>query len=148
MKHILIILFCMMSFFSATSVFASNKVGIAIDQGLGVSGQLMDISTLTGNELLTDDYINAFIGDSGISADYIFEQGHFSEASIINWYLGAGVYYNWSGQSDVGVRLPLGLVLPLPSGWDIYGQASPALGLKDSDVEMKLDFAIGIRYEF
>jgi hypothetical protein len=149
MKHILITLFCITSFFSTTSALAANKVGLAVDQGLGIVGKFDDINALTGNDMVSDDYINAFIGNAGLSVDYIFQQGRFSaEADPLEWYFGGGVYYNWANRDNVGVRMPLGLTLPFESRWDAYVQLSPALGFKDNDVALRLDFAIGIRYEF
>jgi hypothetical protein len=136
MKKLFVSLLCVATLFSTSSVFATNKIGIALDQGFGVTGQFNNI--------------HAFIGNDGLSGDYIVKQGHFSQDIPFNWYVGGGVYYNWSGNNNIGARVPLGLTLPFASKWDIYGQLAPTLDLElDSDkFKFKLDVAIGIRYAF
>jgi len=149
MRKIGINLLCIASILTSTSVFAANKVGLAVDQGLGVVVQFGDLATLTASS--TDvGYINAFIGNDGFSVDYIFKQGDFSEDIPFNWYLGGGAYYNWAHHDNIGARVPLGLTLPFAKRWDVYGQLSPALDvdMNDDKLRFELDLAIGIRYEF
>lgn len=136
MKKILVSLICFTGLLSATSALATNKIGLALDQGFGIAGQYNNI--------------NAFIGNDGLSGDYIFKQGSFDQDFPFNWYVGGGAYYNWSGNDNIGARVPLGLTLAFAKKWDVYGQLSPALDLDlDHDkLSLKLDFAIGIRYEF
>lgn len=135
MRKLLITLTCMVGFLSTTSVLADNKIGVAFDQGFGVTGQF--------NEF------NAFIGNDGLSGDYIFDQGSFGNDFPFDWYVGGGGYYNWSDKS-IGARVPLGLTLPFAKKWDVYGQVAPVLdyNLDHSKFNFELDFAIGIRYAF
>jgi hypothetical protein len=136
MKKLLISLLCITGLLTTTSVLATNKIGVAVDQGFGVTGQF--------------ENIQAFIGNDGLSGDYIFKQGSFTEDIPFNWYVGGGAYYNWAGNDSIGARVPLGLTLPFATKWDVYGQLAPALDLDlDSDkLNFELDFAIGIRYAF
>ncbi|GLS89691.1 hypothetical protein GCM10007916_07580 [Psychromonas marina] len=136
MNKILTSSMCVVFFCMTTSAAAANKIGLAVDQGFGITGQF--------------DNINAFIGNDGLSADYIFNQGSFREDIPVNWYVGAGGYYNWSGRDNIGARLPLGLTFPFAKRWDIYGQVAPVLDfdLDKNDLKFKLDFAVGIRYAF
>ena len=136
MKKILTSLMCVGLFCMSTSTMAANKIGLAVDQGFGVAGQF--------------ENINAFIGNDGLSADYIFDQGDFREDIPLNWFVGAGGYYNWSGRDNIGARVPLGLTFPFAAKWDLYGQVAPVLDydLDKKDLKFKLDFAVGIRYAF
>ena len=136
MKKIVMSLLLTVGLLSTTSLFAANKFGFAVDQGFGVTGQF--------------DNINAFIGNDGLSGDYIFNQGSFSEDIPFNWYVGGGAYYNWKGKDSIGARLPLGLTLSFAPKWDLYGQVSPALDFKIDDTKFKfeVDFAVGVRYAF
>jgi len=136
MKKLMVGLICISTLLSTAPVFADTKVGLAFDQGFGVTGQFKNI--------------NGFIGNDGVSADYIFRQGGFGRDIIFNWYVSGGAYYNWSGSENLGARVPLGLTLPFAKNWDVYGQLAPALDfdLDHDDVNFELDFAIGIRYAF
>jgi len=136
MKKLLISLLCVAGLLSTTSVLAAKKIGMAVDQGFGVTGQFNNI--------------NAFIGNDGISGDYIFDQGSFGDDIPFTWYVGAGGYYNWDGRDNIGARVPLGLMLQFAPKWDVYGQLAPALDfdLDKSDLRFDLDFAVGIRYAF
>jgi len=123
------------------------KLGVAFDQGFGVTAQF-------------DNNINAFIGNEGVSADYILKQGPLDLDVVINWYVGVGGAINWDDHSHhnndnaYSVRVPLGVSLPLATGWDVYGQAAPDLAFidrhddDDNDVEFGVDFALGVRYGF
>lgn len=124
------------------------KAGVAFDQGFGITAQF-------------DNNINAFIGNDGVSADYILKQGPLDLDVVINWYVGVGGAINWSdhgrnnsNDNSYSVRVPLGVSLPLATGWDVYGQAAPDLALidrhndNDNDVEFGVDFALGVRYGF
>lgn len=57
MKKLLMSLLCITGLLTTTSVLAANKIGIAVGQGFGVTGQF--------------ENIQAFIGNDGISGDYI-----------------------------------------------------------------------------
>lgn len=121
---------------SGTTMAAGNKIGLGVDQGFGVAGQFNNI--------------NAFVGNDGFSADYLFKQGNFGKDIPFNWYVGGGAYYNWSGTDNIGLRVPLGITIPFAKKWDVYGQISPALDfdLDRDDVDFELDAAIGVRYAF
>ncbi|MCP4326532.1 MAG: hypothetical protein GY787_32820 [Alteromonadales bacterium] len=136
MKKLMVSLICITGLLSSAPIFASSKIGLALDQGFGVVGQFKNI--------------NAFIGNDGVSADLILRQGGFGKEFPFNWYAGGGAYYNWSGSDNLGVRVPLGLTLPFAKNWDVFGQVAPVLDLDlDHDnLEFELDFAIGIRYAF
>ncbi len=136
MKNILVGFTCVFALLSSSSVFASSKVGLALDQGFGVVGQFRNIS--------------GFVGNDGASIDYIFRQGGFGKEIPLKWHVGAGTYYNWSGDENLGLRAPLGLALHFAKNWDVFGQIIPVwdLELEHDDLEFKVDFAIGIRYAF
>lgn len=123
------------SFLTIQSANAA-KIGAGFDQGFGIAGQFSNI--------------NAFIGNDGISADYLLKQGAFGKDIPFNWYVGAGAYIDWSGHDELGLRVPLGVTLPFASKWDVYGQFSPNLGydFDDDDLEFGLSGALGVRYSF
>ena len=62
------------------------KLGVAFDQGFGVTAQF-------------DNNINAFIGNEGVSADYILKQGPLDLDVVVNWYVGVGGAINWDDNS-------------------------------------------------
>jgi hypothetical protein len=124
------------------------KVGVAFDQGFGVTAQF-------------DNRINAFIGNDGVSADYILKQGPLDADVSVNWYVGIGSAINWddhdsnnSNDNSYSVRVPLGASIPFAKNWDIYGQVAPDFALKDrhnssdNDFEFGVDVALGVRYGF
>ena len=117
---------------SATGV----KMGFGFDQGFGVAMQF--------------DNVNAFVGNDGVSADYIIKQGSFGKDVPFNWYVGAGAYYDWGGSDKLGLRVPLGITIPFAKRWDIYGQISPDLdyNFSNDDVNFGISAAMGVRYSF
>lgn len=125
---------------SASSMAAerknTTKVGFGFDQGFGITGQLNDI--------------NAFIGNDGLSADYLFKQGRYEADLPFTWYVGGGAYYNWDSSDNLGLRLPLGLTLPFAKQWEVYGQVAPELdyNLQHNDLKFQVGVAVGIRYAF
>lgn len=150
MKKISAGLVCMVALLSAVPAFASNKIGFAVDQDFGVTLQISNLEELTGNDTVSNDHLNLFLGNDGFSVDYIFKQGSFSDEIPFNWYVGGGAYYNWAGHDNIGARVPLGVTLPFAKKWDFYGQLSPVLDadLDDDHLRLELDVALGIRYEF
>ena len=70
------------------------KLGFGFDRGFGVVG--------------TMGKFNGFIGNDGVSVDYIFkkEKLNTDASTPLYWYIGGGGYGDWDG--DFGVRLPLG----------------------------------------
>ena len=121
------------------------KAGVAFDQGFGITAQF-------------DNNINAFIGNDGVSVDYILKQGPLDLDVVINWYVGVGGAINWNdhGNNDnsYSVRVPLGASLPFAKSWNVYGQIAPDFVLidrhndNDNDVEFGADLALGVRYAF
>tara|TARA_R110001592_G_scaffold58639_12_gene177430 strand:- start:10462 stop:10926 length:465 start_codon:yes stop_codon:yes gene_type:complete len=120
------------------------KVGVAFDQGFGITAQF-------------DNKINAFIGNDGLSMDYILKKGAFSSDVPINWYVGIGGAINWddhNNDNSYSVRVPLGASIPFAKSWDVYGQVAPDFALKDrhdnndNDYEFGIDLALGVRYGF
>jgi len=135
MKKIITALMFAGSFFMVQSANAA-KVGVGFDQGFGVAGQFNNI--------------NAFIGNDGISGDYIFKQGAFGKDIPFNWYVGAGAYFDWSGSDELGLRVPLGVTFPFAKKWDVYGQFSPDLdyNFDKDDFNFGISGALGVRYSF
>lgn len=116
------------------------KLGVAVDQGFGVAAQF-------------DNKVNAFIGNDGLSADYLLKKGAFHSEVPVNWYVGVGGVLNWNNSFNTyAARVPLGVSIPFAKGWDVYGQVAPALRLKnkhnDTNFEFGVDLALGIRYGF
>jgi len=162
MKQTIIKASCIVLVAMTSSVaFAANetkplgiKVGMAVDQGFGVTAQF-------------NNNINVFLGNDGLSADYILKRGQFDADIPFNWYVGVGGAINWDNSyshhhndgswhgedyNAYKARVPLGVTLPFAKNWDVYGQVAPALEYRDkphdSDFEFGLDFALGIRYAF
>jgi len=123
----------------------SIKAGVAFDQGFGVTAQF-------------NNTINAFIGNDGLSADYLLKQGSFNSDVPVNWYVGVGGAINWDehhhdDDNSYAVRVPLGLSVPFAKNWEVYGQAAPDLAFQDKhnnddDFEFGVDVALGVRYGF
>lgn len=121
------------------------KAGIAFDQGFGITAQF-------------DNKINGFVGNDGVSADYLLKQGPLDLDIVVNWYVGVGGAINWNehdnNDNSYAVRVPVGASIPFAQGWDVYGQVAPDLALIDkhndneNDLEFGVDFALGIRYGF
>lgn len=114
----------------------TTKVGFGLDQGFGITGQFNNI--------------NVFIGNDGLSGDYLFKQGRYNEDLPLTWYVGGGAYYNWGGSDNAGLRLPLGLTFPFAKQWDVYGQVAPELdyNFHYNDLKFQMGATVGIRYAF
>jgi hypothetical protein len=113
----------------------ATKVGFGFDQGFGVLGQFNNI--------------NAFVGNDGASADYLFKRGSFGSDVPFNWYIGAGAFVGWD--DGLGVRVPFGVNLNFATKWDAFVQIHPELDFdhgKAGDVKFGVDASIGIRYAF
>ena len=109
------------------------KLGFGFDRDFGVVG--------------TMGKFNGFIGNDGVSVDYIFKKDKFNsnEPTPLYWYIGAGGYGDWDG--DFGVRLPVGGEIYFAKNWDAYAQVIPRLRINNS-ARFGLDFGAGVRYQF
>ena len=177
MKKTLLAICCSASLFTASSAFAEEannassasgiKVGVGHDMGFGVTAQFFDS-------------LNAFVGNRGISADYLFikENININNPKLkLQWYVGAGGYYDWYGDhrrdyrddSSVGARIPVGIEFKFHRNWDAYAFLAPKLDYdlntedgcyhsngreychnsdNDNELSFGIDFGIGIRYNF
>jgi hypothetical protein len=107
------------------------KVGFGFDQGFGVTGSL-------GN-------FNGFLGNDGITIDYLFSKQKIEADAPLLWYVGGGGYITWD--SDFGARVPVGLELTFAKQWDGYVQIIPGLQIVD-DTEFEFSAGVGVRYQF
>lgn len=133
MKKIFLILIAASAFVSTSA--NATKAGFGIDQGFGVTAQF--------------EKINAFIGNDGVSGDYIFKRGSFDGDVPFNWYVGGGAFIGWD--NGIGARLPLGINMNFSPKWDAYFQVHPELDFdhgSDGDIKFGIDAAIGVRYSF
>jgi hypothetical protein len=135
MKKLIIIFICTASLLTAVSSANAAKFGFGFDQGFGVAGQF--------------NKINAFIGNDGVSGDYIFRKGSFDKDIPFNYYVGGGAFIDWYGD-EFGARVPLGLTFPFAAKWDVFGQVSPDFSYRDKqdDFEFGVSAALGVRYAF
>jgi len=109
------------------------KLGFGFDRGFGITGAI-------GN-------LNGFIGNDGVSVDYIFNKENLNvDANVpVFWYVGAGGYGDWDG--DLGVRLPVGVQVNFAKRVDVYAQVMPRFRF-NNNTDFGLDFGIGVRYLF
>jgi hypothetical protein len=110
------------------------KLGFGFDRGFGVAGAL--------------GKFKGFIGNDGVSVDYIFNREAINNADIkvpVFWYVAAGGYGDWDG--DLGVRLPVGVDVGCAKRFDGYAELIPRLRV-NNDAKFGLDFGIGVRYQF
>ena len=110
------------------------KLGFGFDRGFGLTGSI--------------GKFNGFLGDKGFAVDYLFMQGplKIEVNAPVTWYIGAGGYGDWN-DGDLGVRLPVGVQLPVAKRLDVYGQAIPRFRFNNNS-DFGIDFGIGIRYQF
>jgi hypothetical protein len=136
MKKLIMSFICTISLLTTVITANAAKVGLGFDQGFGVAGQFNNI--------------NLFVGNNGVSGDYLLEQGSIDKNIPLNYYLGAGLFYQWHNNDEFGIRVPLGLTIPFAQKFDAFAQLSPNLGYKDEKDELRfsLSAAIGIRYAF
>jgi hypothetical protein len=130
MKKTIAAAVCAATLFTAGSANAT-KIGFAVDKGLGITAQF-------GN-------INAFLGDDGITGDYLFAQGKFGDKGPVNWFVGAGAFIGWN--HGYGVRMPVGITFGFAKQWDVYVQVAPELDI-DGNTDFGVDGALGVRFAF
>ena len=109
------------------------KLGFGFDRGFGISGAI--------------GKLNGFIGNDGVSVDYIFNKDNLNvDANVpVFWYVGAGGYGDWDG--DLAVRLPVGIQVDFAKRVDGYAQIMPRFRF-NNNTDFGLDFGIGVRYQF
>ncbi|SHH94148.1 hypothetical protein [Ferrimonas marina] len=119
---------------ATTAAEARFEVGFGYDQGLGVTAQL-------------DNKYNFFLGNDGISADYLFKRGTVPDVEDVpmSWYVGGGAFVGWD--DGIGARLPLGLELHFAPRWEAFLQVVPNLDF-DGGAEFGLHAGLGVRYAF
>ena len=109
------------------------KLGFGFDRGFGITGAI--------------GKLNGFIGNDGVSIDYIFHRNNLNvDANVpVFWYVGAGGYGDWDG--DLAVRLPVGIQVNFARRVDGYAQIMPRFRF-NNNTDFGLDFGIGVRYQF
>ena len=119
--------------YSEQAPLKNLKLGFGFDRGFGISGSV-------GN-------LNGFIGNDGVSVDYIFNKDNLNvDANVpVFWYVGAGGYGDWDG--DLAVRLPVGIQVDFAKRVDGYAQIMPRFRF-NNNTDFGLDFGIGVRYLF
>jgi hypothetical protein len=134
MKKTIFTILCVMSFVSVVhakdNALKGVKLGFGFDRDFGIVGSV--------------GKLNGFIGNDGVSVDYIFIKDKL--ATEIDWYVGAGGYSDWNG-GDTGVRLPVGAELRFSHRLDAFAQLMPRLRVNRS-AKFGIDAAIGVRYRF
>ncbi|WP_345316949.1 hypothetical protein [Ferrimonas gelatinilytica] len=133
MKKSFVRTLCGLALMGTAAAEANVKLGFGVDQGLGVMLQF-------------NNKVNAFVGNDGLSVDYLFVRKRLAdmEGTPLNWTLGAGGFAEWN--HGFGVRVPLGLEVPFARGWDAMVFAAPAFDFDDT--KFQLDLGIGVRYAF
>jgi len=109
------------------------KLGFGFDRGFGITGAI--------------GKLNGFIGNDGVSIDYIFHRNNLNvDANVpVFWYVGVGGYGDWDG--DLGIRLPVGIQVNFAKRVDGYAQIMPRFRF-NNNTDFGLDFAAGVRYLF
>ncbi len=109
------------------------KLGFGFDRGFGITGSVGDL--------------NGFVGNDGVSVDYIFNKNALDvDANVpVFWYVGVGGYGDWDG--DLAVRLPVGVQVNFAARVDGYAQIMPRFRF-NNNTGFGLDFAAGVRYLF
>jgi hypothetical protein len=110
------------------------KLGFGFDRDFGIVGAM--------------GKFKGFIGNDGVSVDYIFNREAINNADIkvpVFWYVAAGGYGDWDG--DLGVRLPVGVDVGFAKRVDGYAEVIPRFRV-NNNTDFGLDFGIGVRYQF
>ncbi|MCJ2375442.1 hypothetical protein LNL84_01180 [Vibrio sp. ZSDZ34] len=118
---------------SSQSSSGSFKLGMGLDQGFGVVGQI-------------HNKVNFAIGNDGIAADYIFNKGSFGSDVPFTWFAGVGGQIK--KHDKFGPRIALGVELDISRNWDAYAQLTPNVMFHESDLKFGMGAGIGIRYQF
>lgn len=119
--------------YSEQAPLKNLKLGFGFDRGFGITGSVGDL--------------NGFIGNDGVSVDYIFNKDDLNvDANVpVFWYVGAGGYGDWDG--DLAVRLPVGIQVDFAKRVDGYAQIMPRFRF-NNNTDFGLDFGVGVRYMF
>lgn len=107
---------------------------VAIDGAFGIAqGELDTHVTL----LLHDEQLLKTLGIQKTSS-----------AKVLPVYIGAGPRILFDDDTEVGLRVPLGLsYFPDKSEWEFFGELAPVIRFTPSS-GLDLDFAVGARYYF
>lgn len=116
----------------AASANASVKLGIGVDQGLGMNLKL-------------DDTFNIFAGNNGMAFDYHVVRGSLSTSTPLSYFVGVGGYYEWD--DDFGMRVPVGLDWSFASNWNLYGHVNPEVQFHRK-AKFKVGAGFGVSYRF
>ena len=119
--------------YSEQTPLKNLKIGFGFDRGFGITASVGDL--------------NGFIGNDGVSVDYIFNKHALNvDANVpVFWYVGAGGYGDWDG--DLAIRLPVGIQVDFAKRVDGYAQIMPRFRF-NNNTDFGLDFAVGVRYLF
>ena len=131
MKKLLVASILMLSLSLSSFAQAGVKVGVAADMDLSIVAQI--------------DRYNIVLGDSGFAVDYTILTGKFDNKTPLSWYVSGGGWAGWN--HGFGVRAPVGVSWYFAKNWDLYGQVQPVANF-DSDFDLSVDGAIGVRFAF
>lgn len=131
MKKLLCVSALIASSVITSTAQANPKVGVALDMGLSVVGQI--------------DRYNVVLGDDGFAVDYLIKKGVLDNSAPLTWYVSGGGWAGWN--HGFGIRVPVGISWSFEKNWDLYGQVQPVADF-DNEFDLSVDGAIGVRYAF
>ena len=151
MKRLSIVLFLFITFFVSNSTSAQDKnigLGIIVGEPTGVSIKYWTSSTTAFDGALAWSFIDG--GAFHIHADYIFHNLNLIRISgtKIPFYYGIGGRIKTANKTQIGVRVPLGLIYMFNNApVDIFFEVVPILDLAPK-TDFRINAAIGARYFF
>lgn len=131
MKKVLLLSVSLFLLSLSTFSQAKVKVGVALDLDLSIVAQI--------------DRYNIVLGDSGFAVDYKIKSGKFDNNTPLTWFVSGGGWAGWD--HGFGVRVPVGVEWTFAKNWDLYGHVQPVANF-DSDFDLDVDGAIGVRFAF